>query len=117
MPEPLTRTAWTCARCEVTASWMADVERPELPEGWTELDGVFFCLGCRRELAGEEAVAAAPEDGTLDDQRKLRSAARIEFELRRDPAGVDGRIASACHTSVAAVRKARLRLGVGRPTG
>ena len=52
MPETEIATAdWTCARCEVTVSWMADVERPERPATWVETDGLLYCLACRRDLA------------------------------------------------------------------
>jgi hypothetical protein len=103
---------WTCDRCQVTVRWMSGEHRPELPANWVEEDGEAYCLGCRREIAAEQALGPDPEEGTAEDRRKLRSAARIEFELRRDPDGMDARIARACHTSIPAVRKARERLGV-----
>lgn len=104
---------WTCERCEVTASWAADAEAPKFPHGWTAEGESFFCLGCRREMAGEAGVENAPEDISSDDRVQRRNHARIEFEVLRDPDRRDNAIAKACHTSVVAVRKARDRLGVG----
>jgi hypothetical protein len=40
----------------------------------------------------------------------MRSHARIEFEIKRDPSREDNRIAKAVGTSTFAVRKARARL-------
>ena len=48
---------WTCARCQVTVSWMAEVERPKLPATWIMEDDEIYCLACRRERAGEAALA------------------------------------------------------------
>jgi hypothetical protein len=117
MPEPAategTATAdWTCTRCEVTVSWMAEVERPELPGTWSREDGELYCLVCRREMAGEAGLARAPEDASAAERQKIESQARIEFEIRRKPDRQDNRIANSCHTSVVAVRKARARLGM-----
>ena len=42
----------------------------------------------------------------------MRSQARIEFEIRRDPGRQDNQIAKACGTSTVSVRKARARLGL-----
>jgi hypothetical protein len=103
---------WTCTRCEVTVSWMAEVERPELPATWSREDGGLYCLVCRREMAGEAGLEAAPEDATASERQKLESQARIEFEIKRKPDRQDNRIANSCHTSVVAVRKARARLGL-----
>jgi hypothetical protein len=103
---------WTCSRCEVTVSWMAEVERPELPATWSREDGELYCLVCRREMAGEAGLEAAPEDATAGERQKLESQARIEFEIKRKPDRQDNRIANSCHTSVVAVRKARARLGL-----
>jgi hypothetical protein len=112
MPEA-TATGHTCGRCEVTASWMPGVTRPELPKGWIVEETETFCLNCRRERAAE---AVEPEDGTpAAELTKLRSQAKIEFEIRRDPDLPDNRIARACRTSTMAVRKARARIGVPGP--
>lgn len=101
----------TCERCAVSVSWMAGVERPELPEGWSEENGVLYCLGCQRELAGEAGLEGM-EDAPASDRQKLRAHARLDFEVKRDPDRPDNRIAKACHTSIIAVRKARERLGL-----
>ena len=100
----------TCGRCEVTASWMAGVVRPELPKGWVVEGAETFCLNCRRERAAEAVEVG--EDIPAAELTKLRSQARIEFEIRRDPTLPDNRIARACRTSTMAVRKARVRIGV-----
>jgi hypothetical protein len=113
MPETIEAPAdWTCARCEVTVSWMADVERPELPATWIEEDGELYCLGCRRERAGEAAVAGLDDSVTPKRRGQIESRARIEFEMKRRPESHDSRIAKACGTSIKAVRQARVRLGM-----
>ena len=112
MAEQTTTPDWTCTRCEMTVSWMADVEQPELPATWVEEEGELYCLACQRDMAGEAALAAAPEDGTQSERNQIESRARVEFELRRKPDRPDSRIASACGSSVDAVRKARARLGL-----
>jgi len=111
MPETATAD-WTCERCEVTVSWMADIERPERPATWVEEGGVLYCLACRRDRAAEAALEKAPEDTNNADRTKIGSQARIEFELKREPTRQDNRIAKSCSTSVVAVRKARTRLGL-----
>jgi hypothetical protein len=110
--EAASALSWTCARCGVTASWMEGVERPALPANWGERNGESFCLGCLRELAGDDGLEGAPEDASLEIRRQLRSAARVEFEIKRDPDRADGQIAQACHTSIPAIKKARARMGV-----
>ncbi len=105
-------TDCTCSRCEVTVSWMPGVERPDLPANWVVDGDQSFCLACRRDLAGEQAVAAAPDDIRGAERLRVGAAARLDFEVRRDPARADGRIAQACHTSITAVRKSRQRLGL-----
>jgi hypothetical protein len=102
---------WTCARCEVNVSWMADVERPALPATWIKEDGELYCLGCRRERAGEAALVGL-EDISAQDRHKAESRARIDFEMKRRPESEDSRIAKACHTSIKAVQQARVRLGM-----
>jgi hypothetical protein len=103
---------WTCARCEVTVSWMAEVERPELPGTWIREDGEVYCLACRRERAGEDALVGLGEEISAERRRKAESRARVEFEMKRRPEQADNRIANACHTSVKAVQQARVRLGL-----
>jgi hypothetical protein len=113
LPEQTAAIDWTCERCEVTASWMAGTARPELPKGWVVEESEVYCLNCRRERASENVEIA--EDVPAAERQKLRSQARIEFEIRREPELPDNRIAKACHTSPIAVRKARLRIGVPAP--
>jgi hypothetical protein len=103
---------WTCARCGVTARFMAGVTEPHFPVGWSEDGGILYCLGCRRELAGEESAAAVADDAGGAEERKANSVGRIEFEMKRDPDQGDTRIARSCRTSVTAVRQVRERLGV-----
>ncbi|MGH2922502.1 MAG: hypothetical protein ACRDKH_00530 [Solirubrobacterales bacterium] len=106
-------TGHTCGRCEVTASWMDGVSRPEPPSGWVVEGSEVFCLNCRRERAAESIEV--DEDVPAAERTKLRSQARIEFEIRRDPTLPDNRIAKSCRTSTMAVRKARVRIGVPGP--
>jgi uncharacterized Zn finger protein (UPF0148 family) len=103
---------WTCARCDVTVTWMPDAERPELPGTWIKEDGELYCLACRRERAGEAALARMDDAGSAERRRQVESRARIEFEMKRRPEREDNRIAKACHTSVKAVKQARVRLGL-----
>jgi hypothetical protein len=103
---------WTCSRCEMTVSWTAEVERPQLPSTWLEERGELYCLSCRRDLAEEVGLAALPEDAPAQERQRVRSQSRVEFELRRVPNRQDNRIAKSCNTSIVAVRKARVRLGL-----
>jgi hypothetical protein len=103
---------WTCSRCEVTVSWVADVERPEIPSSWIEERGQLYCLSCRRDLAEESGLDALPEGATAQQRQQTKAQARVEFELRRVPEREDNRIAKSCNTSVIAVRRARARLGM-----
>jgi hypothetical protein len=114
MPETSVEPAadWTCARCEVTVSWMADAERPEFPATWTRERDVLYCLACRRDLAGETALEALDENANAERRTQVEKRGRVEFELRRRPEREDNRIAQACHTSVKAVKDARVRLGM-----
>src|SRR3954470_12379507 len=102
MPERTVEPAadWTCARCDVTVSWMPDAERPELPATWIKEDDELFCLACRRERAGEAALAGLDETISAERRRQIETRARVEFEMMRRPEREDGRIAKACHTSV-----------------
>ncbi len=109
------KSSWTCARCEVTVSFTDAVERPRLPSTWASEDGVLYCLSCRREMAGEAGLDGLGEDAPNEKRLQLRSQARIEFEINRDPGRPDNQIANACRTSTLAVRKARARLGMEPP--
>jgi hypothetical protein len=102
--------SWTCERCEVTSRWGPDVEAPTMPAGWAKERGGTYCLVCRRELAAEAALKAAPADAPVGRRQELQASARLEFEIRRDPERADGQIAQVCRTSIPAVRKARERL-------
>src|SRR5919106_1051568 len=75
--------AHTCGRCEVTASWMPGTLRPDLPTGWIVEGAECFCLNCRRERAAE--AVDVNEEIPAAERTKLRSQAKIEFEIRRDP--------------------------------
>jgi uncharacterized protein YdaU (DUF1376 family) len=114
MPETAT-AGWTCTRCEMTVSWMPEVEKPRLPATWARENGELYCLSCRRDIAGDVGVEGLAEDASNDERSKTRSRARIEFELQREPDRQDNRVAKSCNTSIAAVRKARDRLGMERP--
>lgn len=103
---------WTCARCEMTVSWMPDTERPKLPATWTKEQGELYCLACRRDRAAEAGLARIAEDAPADKRQQAQNRARVEFELMRKPDRQDNRVAKSCHTSVVAVRKARVRLGL-----
>src|SRR5262249_62160255 len=102
---------WTCTRCLMTASWMPGAQQQGMPSGWVEHEGSIFCTYCRRERAAEAAMAVAPDGATLDDRRELGVLGRIEFEIDRDPNRADTRIARACASSVAAVKRVRERMG------
>jgi len=104
---------WTCSRCEVTVSFSPDVLDTGLPDTWIEEDGHLYCLSCRRDMAGEAGLEGLDEDMPSQKRLQIRSHARIEFEIKRDPSREDNRIAKACGTSTFAVRKARARLGMG----
>jgi hypothetical protein len=110
-----TSNAWTCARCQVTVSFSHEVERPRLPATWAKEDGELFCLACRRDLAGEAGLEGVDEDASSQKRQQIRSKARIEFEIQRDPDRSDNLIAKACGTSTVSVRKARGRLGLVPP--
>ena len=103
---------WTCTRCEVTVSWTAAVERPELPGTWIKDGEELYCLGCRREMAGQAAVAGLDVEASAERRKQADSRGRIDFEMKRRPESQDSRIAQACHTSVKAVQQSRVRLGL-----
>jgi hypothetical protein len=107
--------SWTCARCEVTVSFSPDVKRPRLPTTWVKENGELYCLGCRRELAAEAVLEEAGDDISSQRRTQIRSQARVEFEIKRDPERQDNLIAKACGTSTFSVRKARTRLGMETP--
>jgi hypothetical protein len=96
----------------MTVSFTSDVERPRLPTTWAKENGELYCLACRRDMAGEAGLEAIPDDAPDQTRLKVRSQARIEFEIKRDPERQDNVIAKACGTSTVSVRKARARLGM-----
>jgi hypothetical protein len=100
----------TCAGCAVTVSWMPGVEHEALPPNWIADERGAFCLLCRRTMAADAALALAPEGTTREGRAKLRTAAVIEFEIKRAPDRANGEIAKGCRSSVAAVLQARKRL-------
>jgi hypothetical protein len=107
-------TKWTCDGCGVSAGRI-DGEPVPMPSTWVASSEGLYCLGCRRERAGEAAIEAAPSDSAVADRAKLRRAALIEFEVSRTPDHPDGVIARACRTSVSAVSRARRRLELPDP--
>lgn len=110
-----TTVKWTCARCEVTVGLPKGPDTPKLPVGWAKKGRKLYCLACRREMAEEDSVADIPEGAPAAKSQALRSAARVEFEIKRDPNRPDNQIAQACRTSIPAVKKARERLGLPGP--
>jgi hypothetical protein len=95
----------------VTVSWTAEVERPALPGTWIREGDELYCLGCRRERAGEAALVGLDEE-SAERRRQAESRARIDFEMKRRPEVEDSRIAKVCHTNVKSVQQARVRLGM-----
>jgi hypothetical protein len=104
--------AWTCGRCQVTVTFSPEVKRPRVPATWVKVDGELYCLACRRDMAGEAGLVGIEEDTSSQKRQQIRSQARIEFEVKRDPDRADNLIAKACGTSTVSVRKARARLGI-----
>jgi hypothetical protein len=113
MADQAFKVRWTCSRCQVTVRWMPGYEQLARPSAWIEDGGEVYCLACRRALAAEAGVDAAPSGTTLQRRAQLRAAALIEFEVSRDPERSDSEIARAIRTSVPAVVKARQRLRAG----
>lgn len=109
--EASAQTSWTCERCGVTASWMPGATGDGRPVDWSQNDAGTHCLGCRRSIAGEASLEAA-DVISLADRAKARAAGVVEFEIRRTPERSNGQIARACRTSVPAVIKARVRIGI-----
>ncbi len=91
-------------------------ERTTLPENWQSSGDGQICLICRRALAAEAALEAAPEDTSQEKRAQLRRAALLEFEVSRTPDRSNGEIARTCRSSVPAVAKARERLRLPDPS-
>jgi hypothetical protein len=101
----------------VTVSFMPGrLELSELPASWDQLNGIEYCLGCRRKMAGEAKAASLPAEDSPADHVRADAEGRVEFELGRAPDRCDTRIARACGTNVIVVRQVRERLGA-YPTG
>ena len=83
----------------------------EMPPSWDEVNGIAYCLGCRRKMAGEAKAEALAEEESLADLVRADAEGRVEFELLRTPDRCDTRIARACGTNVIVVRQVRERLG------
>jgi len=105
-------TRWTCGYCRVEVRWVGGHENRGLPANWAEERGGPVCLACRRDLAADAAVADTESELSVQERARLRSFALLEFEVTRDPNRSNAQIASAVHTSVVAVQKARDRLGI-----
>jgi len=85
------------------------------PPDWRQHGDELHCLACRRAVAAEAGLDAAPDEATTAGRAKVRSRALVEFEVRRTPDRANSLIARACRTSVPAVVKARARLGIPAP--
>ena len=109
MTQP-TAYKWTCSGCGVATS-RSDAEEAPLPESWEACAEGAFCLGCRRQRAGEAAVETAPAEADRGARARLRRTALVEFEVRRAPEKTNGSIAKACRTSIPVVAAARRRMG------
>ncbi len=100
----------------MTSTWTNGLEGASAPPNWVREGGLYYCLACRRERAIEAAVERAG-DVSIEAKAKLRSAALVEFEIKRDPKRTEGEIAKAAQTSIGAVRKVRRELGLRPVTG
>ena len=96
---------FTCARCEVTAAGPR-ASGAATPPNWVKVNGLYYCLVCRRERAIDAADRAGRADVSTADRAKLRSSAVVDFELARDPGPHRGRD-----------RQGRARLDRRRPQG
>ena len=83
----------------------------EMPASWDEVDGIAYCLSCRRRMAGEAKAEMLAEEEDKPDLVRADAEGRVEFELIRTPDRCDTRIARACGTNVIVVRQVRERLG------
>jgi hypothetical protein len=83
-----------------------------LPPNWEAVNGIYYCLGCRRKLAGDARAAAVSGEDPPAERVRADAEGRIEFELARDPDRCDTRVARACGTNVILVRQVRERLGI-----
>lgn len=103
---------WTCARCGMTVRFVPGaLKLSEMPPSWDEVNGIAYCLSCRRRMAGEAKAATLAEEESRPDLVRADAVGRVEFELNRTPDRCDTRIARACGTNVIVVRQVRERLG------
>ena len=108
----MTGSHWTCAKCGVTARFMAGALTPsELPPNWDEVNGIAYCLGCRRRMAGEAKAEALRAVDASADLVRAHAEGRVEFELNRAPDTCDTRIARICGTNVLVTRQVRESIG------
>jgi hypothetical protein len=91
---------------------MPSFEHSGTPINWALEGEELLCLRCRRDRAGEDAVAAAGEAASGAERVKARRTGTIDFEILRDGSRANGVIARCCGTSPAVIAKARERLGV-----
>jgi hypothetical protein len=103
---------WRCARCKVSVGQI-DGHATSLPANWTLYQESYYCLSCRRAIAGETAVESASPGSSHDDLARLRRSAVIEFEIDRQPEATDRTIAQACRTSRSVVGRVRDELPHG----
>jgi hypothetical protein len=82
-----------------------------MPASWDEVNGIAYCLSCRRKMAGEAKAEALGAEESMADLVRADAEGRVEFELNRTPDRCDTRIARACGTNVIVVRQVRERLG------
>jgi len=100
----------------MTSTWTNGLTRGTSPPNWDREGNLHYCLACRRERAVDRALETAGDIG-IEARAKVRSAAVVEFEIKRDPERTEGEIAKAARTSIGAVRKARRQLGLRPVTG
>jgi hypothetical protein len=100
---------WTCERCGVSVGRIDDAPAA-LPDSWAHAGELTHCLSCRRALAGDAALDAAPPESTREELVRIRRNGLIEFELGRDPESPDRTVARACGTSPSAVAAIRQTL-------
>ena len=113
--KPASTATWICGGCRVVVTWMSGHERKGPPANWAVDEQGPVCLSCRRQRAADIAVGASDSKLSAQDRARLRAAALVEFEVRRDPSRSNSQIAQSVHTSVVAIQKARERLGASAP--
>ena len=90
----------------MTSTWTNGLEKGSAPPNWEKVNGLHYCLACRRERAVDAALEEVGDVG-IEARAKARSQAVVTFEILRDPDRTEGEIAKAARTSIGAVRKAR----------